>query len=285
LGAGGHRFDPGRPYEIIIIARLAQLVRASALQAEGHRFESCSGHEFFFTITFGVENNMIYIHGDSHGDFTRFIRTVKELDPTDILIHVGDFGFYPDCISVLEKEFKNGLPCKVFAIDGNHENFKYLYTFKVVNGLRKIINNLYHVPRGTIMKLQNKTFAFMGGGESIDVVFRKKDTSWWEEERITDFDVNTIIENCKDITVDYLISHVCTDIFAKTFLPNLDKDSFLLPQDWRDISMEKMTTIVNSINPKMHIFGHIHDSIRTPNQISVDIDEIFPLREFYVSSF
>ena len=35
---------PRAPFNLFIVGRLAQLVRAPALQAGGHRFESCIAH-------------------------------------------------------------------------------------------------------------------------------------------------------------------------------------------------------------------------------------------------
>jgi calcineurin-like phosphoesterase family protein len=220
---------------------------------------------------------MVYVHGDSHGEFGKFIENVNQLMPNDVLIHVGDFGFYEHSIAELIREFPNGLPCLVLVVDGNHEDFNYLYRFPVENGLRKIFENLYHVPRGTVLDIDGKLFGFLGGGESIDYTSRVKNVSWWEEERITNGDISRLVENCKDDQLDYLITHVCPQEFRDVYFPTLMLQNWGLPDDWYDVSMQQVSRVVDILQPKTHIFGHMHKSIITSKEILLDTDEIKPL--------
>jgi len=217
---------------------------------------------------------MIYVHGDSHGQFDKFIENLNQLMSDDIVIHVGDFGFYKPSIDKLIAAFPDGLPCLVLVVDGNHEDFNYLYRFPIENGLRKVFENLYHVPRGSVLDIDGKLFGFLGGGESIDYTSRVKNVSWWEEERISDDDVLALIDRCDGDQLDYLITHVCTQEFRDLYFPKLMLKNWGLPDGWQDISMQQVSRAVDILQPKKHIFGHMHKSIVTSREILLDIDEI-----------
>jgi Icc-related predicted phosphoesterase len=225
---------------------------------------------------------MIFIFGDTHGSFTQLKRMANVvLSPEDIVIHVGDFGFYPSCMQEWNEIFPKGFPCKIYVTEGNHENFAYLYDIEVnaQTGLRDIAKNLFHVPRGTVLQIEGKWFAFMGGGESVDYLNRVPNVSWWEQERITEEDVNSLIENTRGISIDYLITHVPTKEFVDRNFPNFTPSDWGLPRNWVDISMNRVTDMYNRIRPRYHIFGHMHDGVRDGNQICVEEDTMIILPE------
>jgi len=69
---------------------------------------------------------MIYITGDTHGDFNRidaFCRRFKT-QPDDIMIILGDSGinYYSGSRSRRLKTYLSTLPITFFCIHGNHEN-------------------------------------------------------------------------------------------------------------------------------------------------------------------
>ena len=72
---------------------------------------------------------MIYVTGDTHGDFKRveiFCRE-KETIPEDILITLGDAGikYGHPAYDISKNELLASLPITIFAIHGNHEQRPY----------------------------------------------------------------------------------------------------------------------------------------------------------------
>lgn len=126
------------------------------------------------------------------------------------------------------KEQKNleMLKSKKFTIcfvDGAHENFDLLnaytpYRWKGGNA-HKIADNIYHLMRGEIFTLDNKTFFVMGGGESDDRNMREEGVSWWEDEMPNGEEIKNAEDNLKDAgySVNYILTYEAPAI-AKDFL-------------------------------------------------------------------
>ena len=68
---------------------------------------------------------MIYVTGDTHGDFSRIAHFCARMNtkPDDIMIILGDAGinFYGGWRDLHKKEFISKLPITLFCIHGNHE--------------------------------------------------------------------------------------------------------------------------------------------------------------------
>ena len=94
---------------------------------------------------------MVYVTGDTHGDFSRFRNSMlKKADANDILIVCGDFGFFWDD-SKKEQKFRQKLTelkYTVAFVDGCHENYDMLEKYPVTawNGgkARAYSNYKYH---------------------------------------------------------------------------------------------------------------------------------------------
>ena len=68
---------------------------------------------------------MIYLTGDTHGNFERIANFCARMNtkPTDIMIILGDAGinFYDGWRDLQKKEYISTLPITLFCIHGNHE--------------------------------------------------------------------------------------------------------------------------------------------------------------------
>lgn len=158
---------------------------------------------------------MIYVTGDTHGDFSRFKDPqMKKLRKNDILIICGDFGFIWDGTrkekNVLKKIMELGYT--VAFIDGCHENFDLLESFPVSrwNGgtARVIAPNLIHLMRGQIYTIEGKKIFTFGGGHSQDIEFRRG-SRWWKREQPSHEEIMQAIDNLESYgnAVDYVITH------------------------------------------------------------------------------
>lgn len=217
---------------------------------------------------------MIYVVGDLHGDLMRLVTLKQHLTPEDTVIQVGDFGFYPETIKEWNHLFKD-YPCRILAIDGNHEDFNYLDTF---NGeLAEVTPNLFHVPRGTVMEIEGKLFGFFGGGESVDKAYRVENVSWWKQEQITARDVETIIENVNYRQLDFLIAHVPPTFTVAAHFGPLNTKHWGLPDEWEDISAQRMSKVYHTLRPRNFICGHMHRSVIDGNIRILDINEVITI--------
>ena len=163
---------------------------------------------------------MIYVTGDTHGDFSRFFH-VEFADPNslsrdDYVIICGDFGGIwlgderdNERIGELEE-----LPFTVLFVSGNHENFEALAKYPIVewnSGKAQFIRpNVIHLMRGQVFNIESHTFFTMGGAASHDIsggilelddpefemkywllrrnraLFRINHLTWWKEEMPSD---------------------------------------------------------------------------------------------------
>lgn len=159
---------------------------------------------------------LVYITGDIHGEYKRFEnKKLKKLNENDCLIVCGDFGFIWNN-SDKEKQILKKIcdkKYKTLFVDGTHENFALLEQYPVVElyggRARKIGGNLYHLLRGEIYTIEDKTYFTFGGGESTDRDLRKENGTWWVQEQPTMIEMQYAVEQLDKIerTVDYVITH------------------------------------------------------------------------------
>ena len=137
---------------------------------------------------------MIYVTGDTHGDWKRFERDIlpcaSDWSADDTLIICGDFGFvfYREQTPAEAEALRrmSELPFAIAFCDGNHENFPRLSRFPETTwregAAHQLADNVYHLQRGERYVMEGKTVLAMGGGYSIDKAYRREGLSWWPEE-------------------------------------------------------------------------------------------------------
>ena len=209
--------------------------------------------------------------GDSHGNQEHIhavVAVAKEND-FDMIVHVGDFGFWPvhpvnRFVELTEKlAVQAGLPFLV--IDGNHD-----YPGNEeddINGFRSwkfdpdtlLKPGVKWMPRGTVLVIDGKRVMFLGGGISVDLKHRKEGYSWWASEILSEED----IEACrKQGEVDILLSHDRMGI-----PPVLHQLSFGITVDEMIVVQEhRFRQILQEVNPKLHIHGHFHVKYDVENE-------------------
>jgi hypothetical protein len=162
---------------------------------------------------------MLAFCGDWHGAFGDGIAKVKPFvdKHNATVIQVGDFGWWPVGIY---PEF----PFPVYWIDGNHEYFadprtddihaRFLWNDVLVKKPllsltepTEVRKNMIYVPRGTVMEMNGKTIAFLGGAESMDKVYRREGISWFPEESIRREDEERLLDNAAGKHIDILVTH------------------------------------------------------------------------------
>ena len=109
---------------------------------------------------------MIYLLSDEHGgekvgDLKKYIQNNND---NNLLIILGDVGLkFADTKENKEfDEFLLSSKNKIAIIDGNHENFKYLYSFPEENWgggvIHRITDNIIHLVRGYVYEIDGGHF-------------------------------------------------------------------------------------------------------------------------------
>ena len=216
-----------------------------------------------------VGETMIYLTGDTHGNFDR-IRRFCELNNTtkdDVLIILGDAGinYYLNKRDYKLKQELQNLPITLFCIHGNHEERpENINTYK----LNVLFDNLvYQEPEfpdlkfaidGLIYNIKGKDCLVLGGAYSVDKWYRlQMGWQWFESEQISDMRKLEIEDylTVRKFKTDYVFSHTCPYNTRPThmFLRSIDQSTV-------DSSMEVwLQKIADRLTFKHWYFGHYHD--------------------------
>jgi hypothetical protein len=214
---------------------------------------------------------MIFITGDIHGDIdigklSQHNWTLgKCLGKRDYLIIVGDFGLVWDLnksgkTEIYWTKWLSEKPWTTLFLDGNHENFSRLNklpTTEMFGSEVGILNeNIFHLKRGNIYTIEDKTFFTLGGGYSVDKVRRIPFISWWPEEVPSYKERERALNNLAKVnnTVDYIITHVA----ATSILKQIDK-IFPIIDEFNNFLEE---FILKKVSYRHWCFAHYHDDVR-----------------------
>ena len=232
---------------------------------------------------------MIFITGDTHGDFTRFhsekFPQQKTMTREDYVIICGDFGgiwmegaWQENRLNQLEK-----LPFTLLFITGNHENYDLLEKYPVTQWhggkVQFIRPNVIHLMRGQVFTIEGKTFFAMGGAECHDVwngvmdpadpdfyekchvldmkreFYRIKGKSWWPQELPNETEYEEAWKNLRahDMKVDYVISHCAPAELQRFIVPFLGQGTY--PQNTLTAFLQQVS---EQVTFTQWFFGHYH---------------------------
>lgn len=160
---------------------------------------------------------MIYITGDIHRDFRRFLG--NKFNKNDMVIILGDVGinYYLNKEDNELKQFLNNLDVKLFCIQGNHEERpENISTYKEVNMFGGIVfieedyPNLIFAKNGELYNIDNKKVLVIGGAYSVDKDYRLLyGYNWFRNEQLSEEEKTNIFNKYKDNKVDIILSHTC----------------------------------------------------------------------------
>ena len=164
---------------------------------------------------------MIYITGDTHGQFERIEIFCRQFQTSndDVLIILGDAGinFSGEVYDSFKKELLESLPITIFAIHGNHEQRPYtIGSYKEMLWCGGIVYyeekypSLLFAKDGEIYELGGKQTIVMGGAYSIDKAIRVAyGWGWWEDEQPSE-EIKEYVERQLEKSnweVDVVLSH------------------------------------------------------------------------------
>lgn len=247
---------------------------------------------------------MIYITGDTHADFSRFLiekfPIQTEMTKNDYVIICGDFGgvwtFEEE--SSREKYWLDWLNERNFTtlfVDGNHENFTRLYNYPIEEWhggkVHKIRDSVLHLMRGELFDIDNKKIFTFGRASSHDIqegilnldeeekiyeyrkrgaYFRIRDYSWWDLELPTEQEMQNGIKNLERVNykVDYIITHCCPTNIQALLGSGTYKTDYLT---------DYLQEISERCEFKKWYFGHYHDYKQINSQFVLLYENLIPL--------
>ena len=248
---------------------------------------------------------MIYITGDTHGEFKRLGSNHFSGGSGDYLIICGDFGGVWNH-SKQEEYWRKWLSEKPFTtlfVDGNHENFDFLNSYPVTEWqggkIHKITDNIFHLMRGQIFEIDGIRFFTFGGAASHDIsagildpnasdfkekrrqldkiyaLYRINRVSWWEEELPSEEEMTEGLVNLEksDYAIDYVLTHCAPSSVQDVYSRGLHK---------HDKLTDYLETVKERCNFKYWFFGHYHANEMIGQQFVLLYDKIIALSDFLV---
>ncbi|MBR7038989.1 MAG: metallophosphoesterase [Oscillospiraceae bacterium] len=221
---------------------------------------------------------MIYITGDTHGEYDTFLNRIYRHPVTkdDTVIVCGDFGFVWDAfphrraLAKLAQE-----PFTIAFVDGNHENFDLLETYPVETwhgGLvHRIAGNILHLMRGQCFEIEGRQFFAMGGAFSHDKPMRTPSYDWWPQELPSAAEYETAaatLARCGH-RVDHILTHTVplSVLHALGATPDPHEAALhvFLERVYREVSFESWYA------------GHLHLDRRMGERVQVLFEEVVTL--------
>lgn len=211
---------------------------------------------------------MIYITGDTHGDFTRIHKFCDEVAPTtdDIMIILGDAGFnyYGGYRDEFNKRKMAQEPLTVFCIHGNHEIRPATiptYHVREWHGGKVYVENAYpnllFAIDGEVYDLGGRQTIVIGGAYSVDKPYRLlRGWGWWPDEQPSE-EVKAKVESvlaARDWKIDAVLSHTVPLKYepVEVFLSFIDQQKVdKSTEEWLD-------TIEDRLDYENWYAGHYH---------------------------
>ena len=206
---------------------------------------------------------MIYITGDTHGDFTRFSakrlrRTGMELTKEDYIIICGDFGLCWAKDKTFEYHCKNFAekPYTILWVQGNHENYDMIgeYPLEEWHGgkARHIIRDkVILLERGQVFEIEGKSFFAFGGASSHDIQGGILDRQ----------------------TVDYVVTHCCGSSLQERLNAGTGRSGA------PDLLTDYLEILEQKLHYKHWYFGHYHRDCQPDERHTLVYYAILPLEQ------
>ena len=249
---------------------------------------------------------MIYVTGDTHGNFRRFqpeyFPEQAGMTKNDVVIIAGDFGgvWFGDSRDDETLDWLERLPFTLAFVCGNHENYDALERYPVDDWhggkVHRIRPHVLHLTRGQIFELEGCRFFTMGGAKSHDIEdgilepdtsdferrltmlqrkprarYRINHISWWAQELPSDEEYAEARRNLDTVgwQVDYIITHCCPSSIQDTFSGGLFQ---------RDALTDFLDEVRERCRFQYWFFGHYHENMVVAKEFVMLYKQIIRLK-------
>lgn len=218
---------------------------------------------------------MILLLGDIHGEsyiLQEAIEVAKESNAVAI-VQLGDFGLYDDTEYWFRAHIQHAhIP--IYFIDGNHDDCRRWITYDSVTRIWDD-RNLYYVPRGTVMELDGRTVAFMGGAGSIDKKIRLEHHMHWDaNENIGEEHIANMFKNAEGRKIDMFLTHCPPNSVINEHFDPMQKLGFGVGIDWHDPNQDIIEDIWKKLGYPPVYSGHMHKKVVGASYRILNINEL-----------
>lgn len=260
---------------------------------------------------------MIYITGDTHGDFERFTKYQRQklpfdLTESDYVIICGDFGLLWEKNGTFQYNLKwlSGLPFQILWVQGNHENYDMIAEYQMEKWkggkARHIVRDkIILLERGQIFNIEGKIFFTFGGASSHDIqggvldrdssayhtdrkkakksglCYRIKHVSWWEQELPSEYEMLEGLRNLElaNYQVDYVITH-CASNYIEHKLEELHSSLDSCRRFYeQNVLTDYFERLEDRLQYKHWFCGHYHKNLRIDEKHTILYEKMIPLSE------
>jgi predicted phosphodiesterase len=172
-------------------------------------------------------NTLIYLIGDVHGKINEYYQIIRNLNNT---IQLGDFGVGFVEFPELSRNHR--------FIRGNHDNPE----------ICQMIPNFL----GDYGILLEHDIFFISGAYSIDKNLRTIGIDWWENEELTNQQIEKLINYYELIKPNIVISHDAPGNFLE----------YHFNSNFNNKTNSFMEALFDIYEPDVWVFAHHHESIR-----------------------
>ena len=260
---------------------------------------------------------MIYVTGDTHGDFGRFQKSKLACLPTklnkeDYIIVTGDFGLLWSERQIDETAFGIDLlkkqPATILWVTGNHENYDLISAYPITewNGgkVRHIVKDkIILLERGQVFEIEGKKFFTFGGASSHDIEggildredmdyrdmvwyleakgipYRVNHLSWWAQELPSEEEMEEGRLNLElhDYKVDYVITHCASNRIQEMIQKTVFAKYGYCSSHKKDILTGYLEEIEGKLSFEHWFCGHYHINSLIDSKHTVLYENIVPL--------
>lgn len=230
---------------------------------------------------------MIYITGDTHGDFRRINEFCWKHDTTeeDIMIILGDAGinYYGGIRDERRKVVIDSLPITLFCIHGNHEmRPQTIPSYKEIQWHGGIVYRENAYPKilfakdGEVYDFDGISAIAIGGAYSVDKEYRiENGWGWWADEQPSD-EIKARVEKAladRDNKIDVVLSHTTPLKYEprEMFLSCIDQSKVdKSTEEWLDKLEER-------VDYKKWFCGHYHTN-KSIDKLKILFEDILVFR-------
>lgn len=211
-------------------------------------------------------NEYVGVAGDWHSDlgWTQLaLQGLKEMGLT-LILHVGDFNFWPGqagtkFLTQTNTTLKQNNQT-ILVTPGNHEDYTQISEMVPHPTLPGCVFNpkypqIIVTTRGARITINNVSFVFLGGGNSIDREYRTENETWWRAEQITQRDIEKTV---KGGYADVMVTHDCPTGVTLPTNHRSAKNWFPTQLEYAQKSRQMLRTAVDQVKPQILFHGHYH---------------------------
>ena len=188
---------------------------------------------------------MLRVIGDVHSKVSDYLDIV---DGCEYSLQIGDMGFNYKHLDYVDSTHHR-------IVFGNHDNFDIMPAYPHFLG-----------GSGTA-SLDDIDFFFISGAFSVDKKARLRyeamgyGKSWWEKEQLSTKELQDAIDLYCDVKPNLMISHTCPTMVSRLIgNPGVLRSFGFDPSTFRTNTGEALQRCFDYHKPKVHIFGHMHQS-------------------------